>query len=379
VARAWERQAFPKTRLQNLGLHVIFRGVPSDAGGPDYQDAILARRDGKVLFGDIEFHTRASDWIRHGHHCDHRYNNVKLHVVWRDDNCATLTANGEGIPILEVHTSDAPGEYLFQQPALTEHPCVARFEKFGTGEIVSAINRAGLARFDEKKEIFEADISALGTSQAAYRSIFGSLGFASNRSNFEALAEVAPYAWLRCVPRDSWRDVLLNAAGLGPMVREAPPARLKLEDWRLARIRPANHPARRISAIATLLAGMDGDLGTTLAEWVANSSHPHLLRQRLMVACADGGAIGAGRADEIAVSVVLPFVAALDTNDETPRQLFTRYPSPPANRWTRLMLSMLADAGHHLTARRAIEHQGLHGLYHSHCRYERRALCHVCA
>jgi hypothetical protein len=41
VVQIWERQAFDCAALAALGLHVVFRGVPSDAGGPDYQDVVF--------------------------------------------------------------------------------------------------------------------------------------------------------------------------------------------------------------------------------------------------------------------------------------------------------------------------------------------------
>ena len=59
-------------------------------------------------------------------------------------------------------------------------------------------------------------------------------------------------------------------------------------------------------------------------------------------------------------------------------QLFERYPSPPANRWTRVMGDLFAKAGHQVKPRTAVEHQGIHHLYHGHCRLERRMGCPVC-
>jgi hypothetical protein len=88
--------------------------------------------------------------------------------------------------------------------------------------------------------------------------------------------------------------------------------------------------------------------------------------------------IGAGRADEIAVSSVLPFVAAVRPEEPSARTLYERYPSPPANRWTRYMTSLIVDAGHEYKAKRAPEHQGLHYLYHRFCRRQRGDECPVC-
>lgn len=378
VAQAWERQDYSQDRLNALCLHVIFRGVPSDAGGPDYQDAFLALPDGKIQSGDIEFHVVASDWLRHGHNTDPRYNNVILHVVWRNDDAATFTESGKAIPILEIGVPRGSQPGLDRQAVLTEHPCVAAFAAVSNAELAAAICEAGQERFDQKADIFAAELSASDPSQVAYRAILASLGFASNRSCFEALSEVAPYGWLQSVPKVHWKDVLLCAAGFARSSPVEPPARLRSDQWRLVRIRPPNHPARRLVAVAQLLAGTEGDLARAVVQWVQDSDRPVLLRRRLQVTCSDGSAIGSGRADEIAVNAVLPFVAAMDANDGAARSLFALYPSPPANRWTRLMVSMMRDAGQSIAVKRAIQHQGLHALYHGHCRYERRTCCLVC-
>jgi hypothetical protein len=88
--------------------------------------------------------------------------------------------------------------------------------------------------------------------------------------------------------------------------------------------------------------------------------------------------IGAGRADELAVSVVLPVVAGLFPEAPEARTLFARYPSPPSNRWTRFMQDLMRQGGHRYRPLKAPEHQGLHHVYHQHCRREITRGCPVC-
>src|SRR5690349_11996598 len=54
VTQIWERQAFDPAGLSTSGLRVLFRGAPSDAGGPDYQDAMLVTEDQQLITGDVE-------------------------------------------------------------------------------------------------------------------------------------------------------------------------------------------------------------------------------------------------------------------------------------------------------------------------------------
>ena len=128
VTEVWERQALDASALAALGLRVVHRGVPSDAGGPDYQDVILSRDDREFLSGDIEFHVRSSDWVRHRHHLDSRYCGVILHVVWQDDARGTVNARGERVPTLEVGRAvraDVVPRLTASTVELLPHPCVS--------------------------------------------------------------------------------------------------------------------------------------------------------------------------------------------------------------------------------------------------------------
>jgi len=140
--------------------------------------------------------------------------------------------------------------------------------------------------------------------------------------------------------------------------------------WRLAGIRPGNHPARRLVGAARLLARYVGKgLLTGLLEKVVEASvdGPRLLATALRV---DGGLIGPGRADEMAVNVVLPFALAWvrARQDEPLAQaalgLYRRYPklSPYG-----ILRRLTAALGPRLTAG-ARRQQGLLHLFHRYCR-----------
>jgi hypothetical protein len=381
VAQLWERQAFDPSALAGLGLRVVFRGVPSDAGGPDYQDAILSQDERGLVAGDIEFHVLTSDWYRHGHQRDPRYNRVVLHVVWQDDGGETVRADGRSIPRLALscwsRLQELPSEAL-EPPRLLTHPCVPVFAGLSVEELRERVRGAGLLRFRQRADSFSADMTCLSSDQVAYTALLEALGYASNRQVFRDLSLLVPYAWLQSVPPYARAPALLEAAGLGPPAAVRPPGHLPPGSWRLSRLRPGNHPALRLSGAILLLQRLGPNLAAGLASAVSQADKPSDLRALLM-ASQDGQAlIGAGRADEIAVSMALPFVAALQLETGEAQQLFLDYPSPPLNRWTRIMQDLLAQAGHSFTPRLAAEHQGLHYLYHQHCRPERPHDCPVC-
>jgi hypothetical protein len=380
VASLWESQSFDPRALSNLGLHLIFRGLPSDAGGPDYQDCMFAQ-GGEVFYGDVEFHVRSSDWFRHGHHRDRRYNRVILHVVWRDD-VPTVRSDDSVVPTISLadhaplRPSDRPRS---RRSDLLPHPCVVYFTRLAQQELLDRIIEAGLRRFLNRVEMLATDISSVGRDQAAYAALLESLGYASNREAFRRLADVAPYAWLAAVPVEQRADALIWAADLGPEARPEPPARLSVTEWRIQRLRPANHPARRLRGIAAVLTGLGASPADRLCAAVQTAQRGSDLRELILSAGQDYSLIGPGRADEIVVSVVLPLVQALNPNETSALDWYRGYPSPPSNRWTRFMLGCFEAAGHIVRVRRAAEHQGIHHLYHEHCRYERRSQCPVCS
>lgn len=370
VVEGWERQLFSASSLDALGLRVMFRGVPSDAGGPDYQDVLLVRAERFLLSGDVEFHVRSSDWYTHGHHRDSRYDRVILHVVWLDDAAETRTSSGNRVPVLELGTDRvsavSPGGTL-------EHPCVAAFARLSHVDLMDRVRAVGRERCVSLAARFESDLSAGDSNQVLYGGLLESLGYASNRAAFRSLAEAAPFAWLVTLAPDQRASALLDAAGLSEGQGVEPPARLDPGGWRLTRLRPANHPTRRLAGIAEVLNRLGSHAAEELAAVVLAARRPSQIRDVVLAPPH----LGRGRSDEMVVSVVLPFVLAY-TGDRRVLDLYAAYPPPPPTRWTRRMQGLFEDAGRGAKCRTAPDHQGLHALYHSYCRFEGKAGCPVC-
>ncbi len=380
VVGIWERQAFDLAALARLGFEVVFRGVPSDAGGPDYQDAIFSTPNASLVRGDVEFHVRSSDWYHHGHAVDPRYNGVQLHVVWQDDAGCTRRQDGVVVPVLELHSVAEPlaPVHAGSPSRLAPHACIATFAGFDANELTRGTALLGWMRFQEREDRFAAELELAAPDQVLYAALLEGMGYASNRQTFLRLAEAIPFSWLVGVPVTDRAAVLLDAAGLGPGTRVALPARLPPNSWRLSRLRPGNAPALRIRGALCLLERLGPSPANALADVVAAATKPVDVRERLMARVDGEVCVGAGRADELAASVVLPFIAALDSSLPGPRSLFSRYPSPPATRWTRIMIDLMSQAGHRVTVKTALDHQALHLLYTRFCRKEGSADCPLC-
>ena len=82
-------------------------------------------------------------------------------------------------------------------------------------------------------------------------------------------------------------------------------------EWRLFRVRPANHPRRRlIGAAAILDCFLEPGLALGLAEIVQKGSPAKLTGALCVPGMAGSAFVGAGRAKDLAVNAVLPIMYA---------------------------------------------------------------------
>ncbi len=65
-------------------VQIVASGMINPFEGPDFRDMAVLH-DGLLHVGTGEFHRRASEWYRHGHDDDRRFENILMHVVMVDD------------------------------------------------------------------------------------------------------------------------------------------------------------------------------------------------------------------------------------------------------------------------------------------------------
>ena len=266
-------------------------------------------------------------------------------------------------------------------------------------EAAALLDRAGDARFAAKARLLARYIAEQHPQQTLYEALLEGLGYRVNQAPFLRLAQQAPYAAIaqaagrvleqqRPAAIAGW---LLAASGLdGAANPHLPPgfgSPVARREWALFRVRPANHPARRIQGAGTLLARfLTGPNPPGLAGGLAQAAagRPSALTAALTVEAAAGettAPIGAGRARDLAVNIVLPFLHATAANPaanpqpesrqpETPPpespypespylELYRRFPSLPANEILRQMGEQLLPAPWRKTITGARRQQGL--------------------
>lgn len=344
LCRAWTRlpRSIPLTTTDGRLVDVIHLGSWTHGFGPDFRGAIISIDNGPTQHGSIELHLRTRGWIEHRHHLDPRYNDVVLHVVGQVDPVETRRADGKlvptvaldiqalGLPTYEVDWSLVGGAVCAEQLA-REQPWLVR-------DIVS---RLGDVRMTARSARIESRLFAMPPDAILYGEILDALGYVSNRDPMTGIAERLPWPVLLALsgsasaPFQRLCSAFLGTAGFLPLSDvevaltglEPASAQTLTGDWRaisaewaitplpstawtLARIRPSNHPIRRLVQAAAFVAATDARLSAELLAPLRAGLDPTSALIEL-VAEAGAPALGSDRARAITANVLIPFAFAI--------------------------------------------------------------------
>ena len=366
-------------------FRVVYPGRLNTREGPDFRDAVIATDAGELVRGDVELHVDAASWRGHGHQRDPNYGDVMLHVVVSPAKRGSRNRGaGEGPPIVPLRTM-APLLESVDNPAPEAEPLIRQLD-LGGRRLDDALDEAGDQRFLARSKGFARSMAHGDAEQVLYSAVMDALGYASNRAPFRELAERLPvrcFAVLRREPPATrvlaLEAMLLRCAGLldqaypleeaalmRRLLKLLPGPRARVAGgWRLFRVRPANHPAKRIVGAAHLLDRHAGSgLVRSLAAEVRTREDSRLLAS-LMVPPF----VGRGRAADIAVNVALPFLHAwakmrVDRGlEEASVALYRGFPMQPENEITREMRRLLGRGRGPVRASTARRQQGLMRVY----------------
>lgn len=321
-------------------INVINPGWKNKDRGPDFLRAVICIDDSYILIGDIEVHVNGQDWKAHGHQNDCRYNSVILHVVWTGTKGVKLQ-NGRVVPTISLKSLF--NESVDRVGCFSENPntfleaCYNAQQRIGDDEIGRLTDAMGKERFHVKASHFSDYIKAGSGSQSLYTGIMEALGYSKNKNQFQALAEKVPLDYIETMISGHNKEEqirllernLLYRAGLcerdGGELAEFPEnnllnnERMLYSSWHLFRVRPENHPVRRIAGMVQLLvrALVSGGLVNFVVALVHNSDESaKWIEDSLIVKVhVDRNnrrytLIGRRRAREIVINNVLPFVYA---------------------------------------------------------------------
>ena len=335
LARLWQRRAARTQALrteEGRRVRVLYPGRPGVTAGPDFRNALLAVDGQGIVHGDVEVHLRQRDWRTHGHHRDPNYNGVVLHVALDPGGVQSRTDSGTAPPVVNLNALLTETETEAGLAEETGHDLWAILTQQGyrqpktTEAMVSLLNRAGDVRFLRKSRRLQMLMAHQSSEQTLWEAICEALGYRHNQHPFLMLATVAPFSFLTAAARQApaerqeavVEDYLLRLAGIAdpshrsirPLPRGLGPA-VDSRQWRLFRVRPQNHPRRRIAGAAALVARYsECGLVRGLAQAAEPGKAAEVVRALSVEDRGNGkpALIGISRARDVAVNVVLPFL-----------------------------------------------------------------------
>ena len=256
-------------------VEVIDAGLPNTNAGPDFFNAKL-KIGGTLWVGNIEVHTLASDWMRHGHDKDAAYDNVILHVAETVD-CEVFRANGVPVPQLQLPCPD-PVRQRYDELSHAEiyPPCYSILSSLPKLTVHSWLSALQVERFEQKARVIATRLERCNNhwEDVFFITLARNLGFGLNGDAFEAWASRLPFRAI-----DKHRDDLFQVEAFffgqaGLLDEELPDADgyyLKLQkefrylqhkfelsvpmtatQWRFLRLRPGNFPHVRLAQLANL-------------------------------------------------------------------------------------------------------------------------------
>ena len=265
------------TTMAGEAVRVVQFGVWNREAGPDFTDAAISLNGGEPRRGAIELDPDARDWERHGHATNPDYENVALHVFTQAPECEifTRTAQHRNVPqvLIDVSRLDEPPN---PQPDAKPGHCSGPLRELPEEKVREVLFGAAMHRLRRKSAALARLAELHGPDEALYQGLAATLGYKSNKLPFTLIAQRLPLKLMRAVKADA--DALLfgvagfldapDLASFAPDTRSylrglwekwwpkrAEHERLTIARklWHLGGQRPANHPQRRLAALAQIV------------------------------------------------------------------------------------------------------------------------------
>lgn len=317
LQRIWLSGDFDSRSLRLIDgtpIQILSRGVWNHAEGPDFLDAEIEIL-GQILSGDIELHLYERDWFNHNHHKDKNFENVILHVVLFRGvaqeirparTCSGRTTMTLGLlPFLDKDLEAYASDQALESLNANSHRQFAQWLlAMDRPNRIRHIFTTAKTRWTQKLAFAHQRLKQMSFAEAGHLTLLEILGYSRNRSVMGNLATRFTPNDFRTLPADA-----IFEAGE--------------PHWRLAGVRPANHPLARIRQYQTLLHQVP-HWAELVEAWgkrlpfiqVDNSSSREIRREFSFTAAREFLArevlcetIGGSRFDTIVVDGLLPLLA----------------------------------------------------------------------
>ncbi|MBU62260.1 MAG: hypothetical protein CMI26_07140 [Opitutae bacterium] len=351
IQKIWLRGEFDKNALRTTdgdSIHIRSPGKWNLSGeGPDFLCAEIEIA-GSIVLGDVEIHFRSSDWRAHGHHKDPSFERVVLHVILfplsNHENCnGAITLSGIRLPTIELLPVLHESLEEFAERDAIRSLSGAHFEEILSGWLEIAVNERrarlleyGRERWDKKRAHAQKRLSGECWSEACHQFTLEILGYRRNRAPMSAISLSHTLSDLSTYKVNA-KTLFLERKG----------------EWKLAGLRPANHPEVRLAQYLDLV-----EAGPTWTERLFTlscdaSGGGAVTRKSLNISglrkivATDvlSGEIGGSRLDTLVVDGFLPLLAAKKSTDFFPYWFNWYAGDLPAKLKTFLLKAEIAGPG----------------------------------
>lgn len=400
--RIFSNQNFYTTQHQKLTI--IHTGLQHHDAGPDFKQATI-KIEQITWVGDVEIHLKTSDWLKHGHQYDAKYQSVILHVVYENDvlldhSCPTLE-------LKHYISSELIERYERLYHNADWLPCRSSLSKVTPMKITSLLSRMAEERLEGRQcEVFDL-LHRCGDDwqETAYRLLLRNFGMRTNSAAFELLAQSLPYRVIN-KHRNSRLQIYSLVFGQAGMLEKEQgddyysalhveykylqykyrltPISLKL--WNLLRLRPHNFPCIRLAQVSESLCQFPDIMRSLLEESPEKllsempSVHPddywethfHFEKETVKHTCN----IGKTAINTLIINTIIPLRFSYGTfmgNDKIKEQAFLTLENIPFEK--NFITRKYQEMG--FAFQSAMDSQAILELYHHYCLKKRCIECEI--
>ena len=390
------------TSAQGERVRIAQFGAWNREAGPDFADAAVSIDGRRPVRGAIEIDPDAQDWERHGHATNPDYDSVVLHVCVSDEGKRFFTRNSQHREVprirLDLHTLSGPPPDA--QPAAKPGRCCSPLRDLEPDKLREVLEGAAQYRLGRKSARLARIAKFHGADEALYQALAVALGYKGNKLPFTLLSQRLPLALLR-KHRDDIDALLFGAGGFldhsdftafdmetRAYLRNLWERWWKLRGqfggvilahraWRLSSVRPANHPQRRLAALAEITRHWqkisaltrEGEIAAVRAalEELTDAYWDHHYTLTSRKSPRPMALIGEGRVNDILANVIYPLaIGAYPARWKD----YLKLPAPVASRTVKIAALRLLGPGSSAAKsilKKAALQQGLLQIYEDFC------------
>jgi hypothetical protein len=322
-------------------IEIVQFGTWNRETGPDFRDAAIRMGDGEASSGCIEIDLMDRSWESHGHATNPAFDSTVLHVFVEQSQRTffTRTSSNRHVPQVRIDLATLGETFSLNIPLAHSGRCQAPLKDLAAERVDSVLDGAARFRLRKKATRLRQNVANHGKDEALFQELAAALGYKENKLPFMLIAQRLPVKALRENGPDAEAMLFgfagfLQAPDLGVYESSTREYVRKLWDrwwprrdemqrlilppkvWRISGTRPANHPQRRLAALAAIVSqwpalrrAFDKQTVESAQTFFRALDHPFWKFHYTLTAPAatkEMALVGASRASEILANVFFP-------------------------------------------------------------------------